>query len=61
MSRVTNTQAGNNGWRQAGSSGGRESVAVELSLSTHSFGLRTFRVTNGLQERIKFVNRGSTV
>jgi hypothetical protein len=26
-----------------------------------SFGLRTFRVTNGLQERIKFVNRGSTV
>jgi hypothetical protein len=26
-----------------------------------SFGLRTFRVTNGLQELIKFVNRGSTV
>jgi hypothetical protein len=26
-----------------------------------NFGLRTFRVTNGLQERIKFVNRGSTV
>jgi hypothetical protein len=26
-----------------------------------SFGLRTFRVTNGLQKRIKFVNRGSTV
>jgi hypothetical protein len=27
----------------------------------NSLGLRTFRVTNGLQERIKFVNRGSTV
>jgi hypothetical protein len=27
----------------------------------NSFGLRTLRVTNGLQERIKFVNRGSTV
>jgi hypothetical protein len=27
----------------------------------NSFGLRTFRVTNGLHERIKFVNRGSTV
>jgi hypothetical protein len=26
-----------------------------------SFGLRTFRVTNGLQERIKFVNLGFTV
>jgi hypothetical protein len=26
-----------------------------------SFGLRTFRVTNDLQERIKFVNRGSTL
>jgi hypothetical protein len=26
-----------------------------------SFGLRTFRVTIGLQERIEFVNRGSTV
>jgi hypothetical protein len=25
----------------------------------NSFGLRTFRVTNGLQEQIKFVNRGS--
>jgi hypothetical protein len=25
------------------------------------FGLRTFRFTNGLQERIKFVNRGPTV
>jgi hypothetical protein len=27
----------------------------------NSFSLRTFRVTNGLQERIKFVNRGSSV
>jgi hypothetical protein len=27
-SRVTNTQAGNNGWRKAGSIGGRASVAV---------------------------------
>jgi hypothetical protein len=27
-SRVTNTQAGNNGWRQGGSIGGRASVAV---------------------------------
>jgi hypothetical protein len=27
----------------------------------NSFGLRTFRFTNGLQEGIKFVNRGSTV
>jgi hypothetical protein len=61
VSRVTNTQADNNGWRQAGSIGGRASVAVKLSLSTHGFDLRTFRVTNGLQERIKFVNRGSTV
>jgi hypothetical protein len=26
-----------------------------------SFGLQAFRVTNGLQEQIKFVNRGSTV
>jgi hypothetical protein len=26
-----------------------------------SFGLRKFRMTNGLQERIKFVNRGSTM
>jgi hypothetical protein len=59
VSRVTNTEAGNNGWRQVGSIGGRVSVAVKLSLSTHSFGLRTFRVTNGLQERIKFENRGS--
>jgi hypothetical protein len=28
VSRVTNTQAGNNGWRQAGSIGGTASVAV---------------------------------
>ena len=27
----------------------------------NSFGLRTFRFTNDLQERIKFVNRGLTV
>jgi hypothetical protein len=26
-----------------------------------SFGLRTFRFTNGLQEQIKFINQGSTV
>jgi hypothetical protein len=31
------------------------------SYGENNFGLRTFRVTNGLQERIKFVNRGSTV
>jgi hypothetical protein len=31
------------------------------SYGKNSFGLRTFRVTNGLQERIKFVNRGSAV
>jgi hypothetical protein len=35
VSQVTNTQATNNGWRQAGSIGGRASVAVWLSLSTH--------------------------
>jgi hypothetical protein len=34
---------------------------VEESYGKNSFGLRTFRVTNGLQERIKFVNQGSTV
>jgi hypothetical protein len=31
------------------------------SYGKNSFGLRTFRVTNGLQERIKFMNRGSTL
>jgi hypothetical protein len=32
-----------------------------VSYGKNSFGLQTFRVTNGFQERIKFVNRGSTV
>jgi hypothetical protein len=27
----------------------------------NSFDIRTFRVVNGLQEQIKFMNRGSTV
>jgi hypothetical protein len=31
------------------------------SYGKNSFGLRIFRVTNSLQERIKFVNRGSSV
>ena len=31
------------------------------SYGDNSFGLRTFRFTNDLQERIKFVNRGLTV
>ena len=31
------------------------------SYGENSFGLRTFRFTNDLQERIKFVNRGLTV
>jgi hypothetical protein len=117
VSWVMNTQASNNGWWQAGSIGGRASVAVLLLLSTHpcsnslclllnfivfcgvffnillnktpwdqrrinqqssgvqeqinpfyivsygknSFGLWTFQMMNGFQERIKFVNRGSSV
>jgi hypothetical protein len=32
-----------------------------VSYGKSSFGLQTFRVTTGLQERIEFVNRGSTV
>jgi hypothetical protein len=32
-----------------------------VSYGKNSFSLQTFRVTNGLQERIKFMNRGSTV
>jgi hypothetical protein len=32
-----------------------------VSYGKNSFGFRTFRVTNGLQERTKFVNGGSTV
>jgi hypothetical protein len=32
-----------------------------VSYGKNIFGLRTFRVTNGVKERIKFVNRGSTV
>jgi hypothetical protein len=43
----------------------RGSVSCWLTLAQYTslldFGLRTFRFTNGLQERIKFVNRGSTV
>jgi hypothetical protein len=31
------------------------------SYGKNSFGLQTFRFTNGLQERIKFVKQGSTV
>ena len=31
------------------------------SYGENSFGLRTFRFTNDLQERIKFVNRGLIV
>ena len=31
------------------------------SYGENSFGLRTFRFTNDLQERIKFVNRGLTI
>jgi hypothetical protein len=34
VSRVTNTQADNNGWRQAGSIGGRASVAVTFAQFT---------------------------
>ena len=30
-------------------------------MGENGFGLRTFRFTNDLQERIKFVNRGLTV
>jgi hypothetical protein len=43
----------------------RGSVSCWLTLAQYTslldFGLRTFRFTNGLQERIKFVNRGPTV
>jgi hypothetical protein len=43
----------------------QESVSCCVIRSVHStqnsFSLQTFRVTNGLQERIKFVNQGSTV
>jgi hypothetical protein len=40
-------------------------VSCRLTLAQYTslldFGLRTFRFMNGLQERIKFVNRGPTV
>jgi hypothetical protein len=58
VSRITNAQAGNSGKLRV------SSVSCWLtnlvSVYEH-FGSRTFRFTNGLQERIKFVNRGSTV
>jgi hypothetical protein len=67
VSRITNTQAGNNSGSLATASSWehrRGSVSCWLtdlfSVYEH-FGSRTFRFTNGLQERIKFVNRGSTV
>jgi hypothetical protein len=55
VSRIMNTQAGNRGKLRVSA---RE---CQLLVNQLSFGLRTFRFTNGLQERIKFVNRGSTV
>jgi hypothetical protein len=55
VSRITNTQAGNSGKLRVSA---RE---CQLLVNWLSFSLRTFRFTNGLQERIKFVNRDSTV
>jgi hypothetical protein len=53
------------GWKQRQAESISAGVSWWLTLAQHTslldFGLRTFRFTNGLQERIKFVNRGPTV
>jgi hypothetical protein len=52
-------------WQQRQAERIRTAVSCWLTLAQYTslldFGLRTFRFTNGLQERIKFVNRGPTV
>jgi hypothetical protein len=52
-------------WQQRQAESISAGVNCWLNLSQYTslldFGLRTFRFTNGLQERIKFVNRGPTV
>jgi hypothetical protein len=52
-------------WQQRQAESIGVGVSCWLTLAQYTslldFGLRTFRFTNGLQERIKFVNRGSTV
>jgi hypothetical protein len=52
-------------WQQRQAESISAGVSFWLTLAQYTslldFGLRTFRFTNGLQERIKFVNRGPTV
>jgi hypothetical protein len=52
-------------WQQRQAESISAGVSCCLTLAQYTslldFGLRKFRFTNGLQERIKFVNRGSTV
>jgi hypothetical protein len=52
-------------WQQRQAESISAGVSCCLTLAQYTslldFGLRTFRFTNGLQERIKFVNRGPTV
>jgi hypothetical protein len=52
---IMNTQAGNSGKLRV------SARDCQLLVNQLSFGLQTFQFTNGLQERIKFVNRGPTV
>jgi hypothetical protein len=52
-------------WQQRQAESISAGVSCCLTLAQYTslldFGLRKFRFTNGLQERIKFVNRGATV
>jgi hypothetical protein len=52
-------------WQQRQAESISAGVSCWLTLARYisllDFGLRTFRFTNGLQEQIKFVNRGPTV
>jgi hypothetical protein len=52
-------------WQQRQAESISAGVSCWLTLAQYTslldLGLRTFRFTNGLQERIKFVNRGPTV
>jgi hypothetical protein len=52
-------------WQQRQADSISAGVSCWLTMAQYTslldFGLRTFRFTNGLQERIKFVNRGPTV
>jgi hypothetical protein len=67
MSRMTNgfSDYEHASWQQWQAESISAGVSRWLTLTQYTylldFGLRTFRFTNGLQERIKFVNRGPTV